>query len=214
MAETREQRILQFVLQNAVRGNPQSVLDQIDKYCREKEWAMNVGDEKGLILDNVLQETNPSLVLELGTYCGYSAIRIARLLKPGALLFTIEINQANADVARQMIEFAGVKDKVKILQDSTKHIIPKLKVEHGLEHFDFVFIDHFGDQYLADTKLLEESGVLRKGSVLLADNVSFPMSADFLKYVRTSGHYDCTNFPAHLEYSDKPDALEKAVYRG
>nr|DBA23099.1 TPA: hypothetical protein GDO54_014052 [Pyxicephalus adspersus] len=115
MAETREQRILQFVLQNAVRGNPQSVLDQIDKYCREKEWAMNVGDEKGLILDNVLQETNPSLVLELGTYCGYSAIRIARLLKPGALLFTIEINQANADVARQMIEFAGVKDKVHLV---------------------------------------------------------------------------------------------------
>lgn len=66
----------------------------------------------GLILDNVLQETNPSTVLELGTYCGYSAIRIARLLKPGALLLTIEMNPAHADVARQMIEFAGVKEKV------------------------------------------------------------------------------------------------------
>ncbi|XP_073484925.1 catechol O-methyltransferase-like [Aquarana catesbeiana] len=214
MAETREQRILEFVLQNAVHGNPQSVLDHIDKYCREKEWAMNVGDEKGLILDNMLQETNPSTVLELGTYCGYSAIRIARLLKPGSLLLTIEMNPAHADVARQIIEFAGVKDKVKILQNSTEYIIPKLKAEHGVEHFDFVFIDHFGNRYLPDTKLLEECCVLRKGTVLLADNVSFPMSADFLEYVRTSGHYDCTNYPAHLEYSDKPDAMERAVYRG
>lgn len=214
MAETREKRILEYVLKNAVRGNPQSVLDNIDKYCREKEWAMNVGDEKGLILDKVLQETTASMVLELGTYCGYSAVRIARLLKPGARLLTIEMNPANADVARQIIEFAGVQEKVKILQNNTEHIIPKLKTDHGVDHFDFVFIDHFGDRYLPDTKLLEECCLLRKGTVLLVDNVSFSSAAEFLEYVRTSGHYDCTNYPAHIEYMDKPDAMERAVYRG
>lgn len=47
MNQSKEQRILNFVLQNAVRGDPCSVLDTIDKYCSQKEWAMNVGDEKG-----------------------------------------------------------------------------------------------------------------------------------------------------------------------
>lgn len=47
MEDCKEQRILSFVQENAVRGDPQSVVDNIDKYCRNLEWAMNVGDEKG-----------------------------------------------------------------------------------------------------------------------------------------------------------------------
>ncbi|KAM4707910.1 catechol O-methyltransferase-like isoform 2-T2 [Discoglossus pictus] len=214
MAQTREQRILEFVLQNAERGNPKSVVDNIDKYCGEKEWAMNVGGEKGLILDKILLETDPSVVLELGTYCGYSAVRIARLLKPGARLYTVEMNPVHADVAKQMIEFAGVQDKVHILQGSSENVIPTLKSEHNLDHLDFVFIDHFSNRYKLDTELLEELGLLSNGSVLVADNVVCPGCPEFLDYVRTCGRYDCTNFPSHLEYSNKPDALEKAVFRG
>ncbi|KAE8634783.1 hypothetical protein XENTR_v10002437 [Xenopus tropicalis] len=214
MAQSKEQRILDFVQQNAVHGDPQSVIDHIDEYCSKKEWAMNVGDEKGLILDQVLKETEPLEVLELGTYCGYSAIRIARLLKPGARLLTVEINPDNASVAKQMIQFAGVEDKVQILLGSTETVIPNLRTQHGVKHFDFVFIDHFKNRYSPDTMLLEEYGLLRKGTVLLADNVVLPGAPEFLEHVRTSGRYDCTNYPAHVEYSDKVDALEKAVFRG
>lgn len=47
MGNTKEQRILRHVLQHAVAGDPQSVLEAIDTYCLQKEWAMNVGDKKG-----------------------------------------------------------------------------------------------------------------------------------------------------------------------
>ncbi|KAM4808112.1 uncharacterized protein WCC33_003274 [Rhinophrynus dorsalis] len=214
MSRTKEQRILDFVLQNAVRGNPQSVVDCVDKYCSEKEWAMNVGDQKGQILDRIVKETNPSVLLELGTYCGYSAVRIARLLKAGARFFTVEMNPANAAVAKQIIEFAGVKDKVQILEGSTGDIIPQLKKKYEVSTLDFVFVDHWKDKYKSDTQLLEECNLLRKGSVILADNVIVPGAPDFLEYVRTCGKYDCTNFPSFLEYMDEKDALEKAVFRG
>ncbi|XP_018412485.1 PREDICTED: catechol O-methyltransferase-like [Nanorana parkeri] len=214
MAGSKEQRILDFVKENAVSGDPQSVVDQIDKYCSQKEWAMNVGDEKGLILDNIVKETNPSIVLELGTYCGYSAIRIAQLLKPNARLLTIEREQAHAAVSREMIEFAGFKDTIEVIEGSTEKIIPRLRTDYGVEHLDFVFIDHYNERYTADTKLLEELGLLKKGSVIVADNVVYPGAPDFLEYVRTSGRYECTNFPSHVEYRNKPDALEKAVFRG
>ncbi|XP_075710518.1 catechol O-methyltransferase-like [Rhinoderma darwinii] len=214
MAQMKEQRILEFVKQNAAEGDPQSVVDHIDKYCSQKEWAMNVGDEKGLILDNVVKETNPTTVLELGTYCGYSAIRIARLLKPGCRLLTVEMNPVHAAVAKEMIEFAGVQDKVEILEGSTEVVIPSLKTKYNVDQVDFVFIDHFGIRYTADTKLLEECGLIKKGSVLLADNVVYPGAPEFLEYVRTSGSYDCTNYPSHVEYTDKLDAMEKAVFKG
>ncbi|KAM4052003.1 catechol O-methyltransferase-like [Anomaloglossus baeobatrachus] len=212
--QTKEQRVLQYVLDNATRGDPQTVVDNIDLYCNQKEWAMNVGDQKGLILDNVVKETNPNLVLELGTYCGYSAVRIARLLKPGAHLFTVEFNPTYAAIAKQIIAFAGVNDKVQLIEGSTQDIIPQLKKKYEIETLDFVFVDHWKEKYAEDTKLLEKCNLLRKGSVLLADNVIVPGAPDFLEYVRTCGRYDCTNYPSVLEYMNEKDALEKAVFRG
>lgn len=66
-----------------------------------------------------MEEANPSVALELGTYCGYSAVRISRLLKAGARLLTVEFNPEFAAVAKQMIEFAGVQDKVNTILSVT-----------------------------------------------------------------------------------------------
>ncbi|XP_048178507.1 catechol O-methyltransferase isoform X4 [Corvus hawaiiensis] len=157
MNQSKEQRILNFVLQNAVRGDPYSVVDTIDKYCSQKEWAMNVGNEKGLILDKTVEEANPSVALELGTYCGYSAVRISRLLKAGARLLTVEFNPEFAAIAKQMIEFAGVQDKVKLLEGPSEEIIPQLKKKYEVDTLDFVFLDHWKDRYTPDTILLQLS---------------------------------------------------------
>uniref|UniRef100_A0A8C0V7X2 catechol O-methyltransferase n=2 Tax=Cyanistes caeruleus TaxID=156563 RepID=A0A8C0V7X2_CYACU len=157
MNQSKEQRILNFVLQNAVRGDPCSVVDTIDKYCSQKEWAMNVGDEKGKILDKTVEEANPSVALELGTYCGYSAVRISRLLKTGARLLTVEFNPEFAAIAKQMIEFAGVQDKVKLLEGPSEEIIPQLKKKYEVDTLDFVFLDHWKDRYTPDTILLQVS---------------------------------------------------------
>ncbi|XP_062446565.1 catechol O-methyltransferase isoform X1 [Rhea pennata] len=214
MNQSKEQRILNFVLQNAVRGDPCSVVDTIDKYCSQKEWAMNVGNEKGLILDKIVEEIKPSTVLELGTYCGYSAVRIARLLKAGVCFFTVEFNPEFAAIARQVIEFAGVQDKVNILEGPSEEIIPQLKKKYEVDTLDFVFLDHWKDRYSPDTILLQECNLLRKGSVLLADNVICPGAPEFLNYVRNSPHFQCSNYPAHLEYMGVQDAMEKAVFSG
>ncbi|XP_075575366.1 catechol O-methyltransferase isoform X2 [Pelecanus crispus] len=214
MNQSKEQRILNFVLQNAVRGDPCSVLDTIDKYCSQKEWAMNVGDEKGLILDKTVEEVSPSVALELGTYCGYSAVRIARLLKAGAHLLTVEFNPEFAAIAKQMIEFAGVQDKVKLLEGPSEEIIPQLKKKYEVDTLDFVFLDHWKDKYTPDTILLQECNLLRKGSVLLADNIIVPGAPEFLNYIRNNPRFQCTNYPSHLEYMKVEDAMEKAVFLG
>ncbi|XP_058137832.1 catechol O-methyltransferase isoform X1 [Dasypus novemcinctus] len=214
MGDSKEQRILRHVLQHAVPGDPQSVLDAIDAYCSQKEWAMNVGDKKGQIVDEVVREVQPSVLLELGAYCGYSALRMARLLQPGARLLTIEINPDFAAVTQQMLELAGLQDKVTVLIGASKDIIPQLKKKYDVDTLDMVFIDHWKDQYLPDTLLLEECGLLRKGTVLLADNVICPGAPEFLAYVRGNSSFECTHYPSQLEYMPVADGLERAVYLG
>lgn len=214
MGDTKEQRILRHVLQHAVAGDPQSVLEAIDTYCSQKEWAMNVGDKKGQILDAVVREQRPSVLLELGAYCGYSAVRMARLLEPGARLITIELNPDFAAITQQMLDFAGLQDRVTILTGASQDTIPELKKKHDVDTLDMVFLDHWKDRYLPDTVLLEECGLLRKGTVLLADNVICPGTPEFLAYVRGNNRFECTHFPSYLEYSKRVDGLEKVVYKG
>uniref|UniRef100_A0A3Q1HX85 catechol O-methyltransferase n=2 Tax=Anabas testudineus TaxID=64144 RepID=A0A3Q1HX85_ANATE len=211
---TRPQRILRAVQQSATRGDPRSVVRAIDQFCRHKEWAMNVGDEKGCILDSVVSELNPSTVLELGTYCGYSTVRIASLLPPHAKLITLEFNPDFAAVARQVIAWAGLQGKVQLVEGASGDWIPKMKEQFGVKTFDLVFLDHWKDRYLPDTKLMEECGLLRKGSILLADNVICPGTPDYLEYVRNSPRYKSQYFKSHLEYTKAEDGLEKSVFLG
>ncbi|XP_070132046.1 catechol O-methyltransferase isoform X2 [Equus przewalskii] len=214
MGDSKEQRILRQVLQHAVAGDPQSVLETIDAYCSQKEWAMIVGNKKGQFLDAVVQEQQPSVLLELGAYCGYSAVRMARLLPPGARLLTIEINPDYAAITQRMLDFAGLQDRVTVVLGASQDIIPQLKKKYDVDTLDVVFLDHWKDRYLPDTLLLEECGLLRKGTVLLADNVIVPGAPDFLAHVRGSGRFECTHFSAYLEHVQKVDGVEKAVYLG
>lgn len=60
----------------------------------------------------------------------------------------------------------------------------------------------------------QECGLLRKGTVLLADNVIVPGAPDFLAYVRGSSSFECTHYSSYLEYMKVVDGLEKAIYQG
>ena len=208
------QRILAYIKQNATKGSVASVISTVDKYVDENESAMHVGNQKGHILDSVVQECNPVNVIELGALFGYSALRIARLLKPGSVFYTIEANSEYAKISTEVIEFAGMSDKVKVLLGNSSDIIPQFKTDKslGMSSFDFVFIDHWKELYLPDLKLMENLNLLKKGCVILADNVLYPGAPDYLDYIRNNPNYKCSSFPCKLQKRDVEDAMEKSVF--
>jgi catechol O-methyltransferase len=59
-------------------GDLDDAIRVIDDFCVTRSVTMDVGDEKGEILDREVQRASPSLLLELGTYCGYSGLSAAR----------------------------------------------------------------------------------------------------------------------------------------
>lgn len=54
----------------------------------------------------------PKVAVELGGYCGYSAVRIGRLLPEGSRFISMEINPLFAAIATKIVELAGLSHKV------------------------------------------------------------------------------------------------------
>nr|XP_020475629.1 transmembrane O-methyltransferase isoform X2 [Monopterus albus] len=107
---SREERAYQYVLTHATPGDPDSILDAFDVWCSKVEYISNIGPKKGKILDRLVMEQSPLVVLELGSHCGYSTVRIARALPLGARLYSVEMDQNNADITEKIIRLAGFDD--------------------------------------------------------------------------------------------------------
>eukprot|EP01018_Ginkgo_biloba_P022013 Gb_28254 [translate_table: standard] len=184
----RERALLDYVRQNAEKSNPESVLNAIDNYTKHT-WLMNIGHEKGSILDAAAQKNDPRVALELGTYCGYSAIRLAsKMTKPESKLISLEMNPHNRGIARAIIEHAGLSSKIDVVEGTLGDVVEELGEfldEMGAPFFDFIFFDHFKQYYLPDFMLLKDRGMLGKGTCIVANSIGFPGAQDFLNYLRS-----------------------------
>jgi len=179
VGDGREDALADYVLAHARRGDVSDAIRTVDEFCYQRSVMMNVGDEKGLILDTAITRVQPSRLLELGTYCGYSALRTARAMPPGAHLWSIEFAAANAEIARRIWDHAGVADRVTALVGTVGDggtTLDRLSDEHGFDegNLDFVFVDHDKAAYLPDLESLLKRRWLHRGSVVLADNVRIP----------------------------------------
>ena len=66
------------VVANTRRGDLDDVIRAVDEFAYDRSYLINVGDEKGEILDAAVRRASPKRLLELGTYGGYWALRTAR----------------------------------------------------------------------------------------------------------------------------------------
>lgn len=213
MNDGREEKMLSHVLANAVQGDPESVLHQIDKFAWSEKWLMNVGDRKGMILDEQVQRVCPKIAVELGGYCGYSAVRIARLLPLGSRLLSFELEPRFAAIAEQVVRVAGLTDRVTHVVGPAEESLLRLKELTGRDSADLFFFDHWKDRYLPDIITAEECGALCAGTVVVADNVIYPGTPEYLEHVRTHPRFRSVFHPALLEYSNEiVDGIEVSVY--
>jgi len=117
VGDGREERLATYVTERARRGDAADAIRVIDEYGCNESFLINVGDEKGKILDAAIRRARPRMVLELGAYCGYSALRMA-VATPDARITSIEFSPANADIARRILDHAGVDNRVTVVSIS------------------------------------------------------------------------------------------------
>ncbi len=106
--------------------------------------------------------------LEFGTLAGYSGVWIARGLRPGGRLITVEPNPEHAAFAEQTFRDAGVADRISIRRAGALEVIPSIEAEWGAETIDFVFFDAIKTEYQAYLDAVVP--LLRPGAILAADN--------------------------------------------
>jgi len=221
LGDGREAAAADYVVANARRGSVDDALAAIDTYAYDKSFLVNIGDEKGELLDAAVRRCNPKLALELGTYCGYGALRIARSA-PSAKVFSVELSAANAAVAQRIWTHAGVAEQITCVVGTIGdggRTLNALHHEHGFATgiLDFLFIDHDKNAYLADLRSILDRGWLHPGAIVVADNVGFPGSPKYRAFMRDEQgrHWNTVEHRTHVEYQSLvPDLVLESDYLG
>src|ERR1700694_3231991 len=221
VGDGREAAAADYVVAHARRGDIDDALATIDTYAYEKSVLMNIGDEKGALLDAAVRRADPGLALELGTYCGYSALRIAAAA-PAAKIYSVELAEANAQMARRIWDHAGVGDRVTCVVGTIGdggRTLDALAAEYGFGAgtLDFLFIDHDKKAYLDDLHSIRDHGWLHPGSVVVADNILVPGAPGYRDYMRQQQGklWNTIEHKTHAEYQTLvPDLVLESDYLG
>lgn len=221
VGDGREAAAADFVVAHARRGDAADALAKLDEYAYRKSFLVSIGDEKGRLLDDAVRRADPRLAVELGTYCGYGALRIA-VAAPTATVISVELSAANADVARRIWEHAGVGDRVGCVVGTIGdggETLDRLQNEHGCApgSVDLLFIDHDKSVYLTDLQSILGRGWLHRGSIVVADNVGIPGAPKYRRYMREQQDrlWRTTEHRTHVEYQTLlPDLVLESEYLG
>ena len=142
---------------------------------------MNVPEQDGKVLYDIIVKHNYKKALEIGTSTGHSGIWIAwALSKTGGKLITIEIDETRHKEALANFKEAGLDSYIDARLGDAHKIVPELKGP-----FDFVFSDadkEWYKQYLVD--VLPK---LEKGGCFTAHNVLNNISGirEFMDYLKS-----------------------------
>ncbi|KAH8890229.1 S-adenosyl-L-methionine-dependent methyltransferase [Thozetella sp. PMI_491] len=98
---------------------------------------------QGKFLALACKQAGVTHALEVGTLGGYSAIWVASE-NPQLRLTTVEYDPKHAEVARKNIEFAGLSDRIEVINGAGLDVLTRLRdevVAGTRPKFGFVFID-------------------------------------------------------------------------
>ena len=142
------------------------LLQQLNRETNLKvlQSRMLSGHYQGRILSMISMLVQPSAILEIGTYTGYSALCLAEGLRPDGILHTIDVNEELFDLQKKYFDASSYSALIKQHLGDATEVIPGIT-----EDFDLVFIDADKPNYPVYFRQIMEK--LRPGGIILSDNV-------------------------------------------
>jgi caffeoyl-CoA O-methyltransferase len=127
--------------------------------------GMQIGPDQGVLLAALVAATAARLVVEIGTFTGYSALCMARALRPDGRLIACDVSEEWTAIAREAWADAGVAERIDLrlgpALDTLRALAPGTVV-------DFAFIDADKPNYA--TYVDELLPRLRPNGLILVDN--------------------------------------------
>jgi predicted O-methyltransferase YrrM len=156
--------IEKYILEHSSAEDP--LLEDLyrETHIRFVNPNMSTGHMQGKLLEFISRMISPELILEIGTFTGYSAICLARGLKPGGRLYTVELNDELSNFSNSYFSRAGLEEKIVQLTGRAQELISGLDMQ-----FDLAFIDGDKREYEEYYNIIIRK--IRPGGYILADNV-------------------------------------------
>lgn len=124
------------------------------------------GHVQGRFLSFISQMLQPTYVLEIGTFTGYSALCLEEGVKTEGQVHTIELRDSDAATALKNFKEAEKDNRIILHTGNAKEIIPTLPYS-----WDLVFIDADKVSYVEYYELVLPR--LSQKGLIIADNVLF-----------------------------------------
>lgn len=142
------------------------VLAELREHCyaNYEDSSMLSGFYQGRLLSMFSNMIRPNVVLEIGTYLGYSALCLAEGLAEAGKVITLDIQEDTNRVARSFVEKTEYADRIEFVLGNAADIIPNL-----IETIDLVFIDADKPNYSNYYDIVFDK--VRPGGFIIADNV-------------------------------------------
>ncbi len=142
------------------------LLQQLNKETWQKVLnpRMLSGSYQGRLLSIISKLIHPKIILEIGTYTGYSALCLAEGMQKEGQLITIDKNEELENFAKKYFNKSAYKNQIQQQIGNALEIIPTLN-----QKFDLVFIDADKSNYINYFNLIIDN--MNPGGVILSDNV-------------------------------------------
>ncbi len=122
------------------------------------------GHLQGRFLSFISKLQQPKLIVEIGTYTGYSALCLAEGLHQEGKLISIDVNEETSSFAKSFIAKTEYANHIDLVLADAKEYVTKIK-----EPIDLVFIDADKKNYLTYYHLMIDK--IKSGGIIIADNV-------------------------------------------
>lgn len=122
------------------------------------------GPVQGKFLELVSRMLQPNLILEIGTFTGYSTLCLAKGLAQGGKIYSIERNDELRSISEKYFIQSGCSNSIIRYTGEAQDIIPTLE-----EKFNLIFIDGDKRQYINLFNVCKDK--LKINGYLLIDNV-------------------------------------------
>ena len=144
------------------------LLQEINRYTTHTHAKAHMlsGHVQGSFLTLLSRLLQPTKILEIGTFTGYSALCLSKGLQVGGKIHTIELREEDAATAMAYFEQSINRDKIVLHVGDAKQIIPTLN-----EVWDIVFIDADKTGYIDYYELILP--FVKPNGIIIADNVLF-----------------------------------------
>ena len=183
------------------------ILKELNRYTSSKVILprMLSGHVQGRFLSMISKLINPEIIVEVGTYTGYSCLCLAEGLKKNGKIITIEKDEEFASIAKKFFDRSNYKEKISlIIEDATKAI------ENISEKIDLAFIDADKVNYTKYYDMLFPK--LKIGGLIVADNVLW--SGKVTKDVSDNETQSIKNFNTKVKNDERVENLIVGIRDG